>query len=61
MDEGAARAFNSEHQMELINECSARFAEDKDFRLLVGPSLHLSVGEADLSLDRRQHNGALSC
>ncbi|KAJ7110000.1 Rad51-domain-containing protein [Mycena epipterygia] len=30
-----ARAFNSEHQMELINECSLRFAEDKDFRLLV--------------------------
>lgn len=46
-----ARAFNSEHQvsairtsdwiiftslqMELINECSSRFAEDKDFRLLV--------------------------
>jgi len=30
-----ARAFNSEHQMELINECSQRFAEDKDFRLLV--------------------------
>ncbi|KAL1708333.1 Rad51-domain-containing protein, partial [Schizophyllum commune] len=37
-----ARAFNSEHQMELINECSSRFAEDKDFRLLVrsfAPSL----------------------
>jgi meiotic recombination protein DMC1 len=31
----AARAWNSEHQMELINECSMRFAEDKDFRLLV--------------------------
>lgn len=31
-----ARAFNSEHQMELINECSMRFAEDKDFRLIVG-------------------------
>ncbi|KIL00980.1 hypothetical protein PAXRUDRAFT_182536 [Paxillus rubicundulus Ve08.2h10] len=30
-----ARAFNSEHQMDLINECSLRFAEDKDFRLLV--------------------------
>lgn len=30
-----ARAFNSEHQMELINECSIRFAEDKDFKLLV--------------------------
>lgn len=23
------------HEMELINECSMRFAEDKDFRLLV--------------------------
>ncbi|KIL71707.1 hypothetical protein M378DRAFT_174910 [Amanita muscaria Koide BX008] len=32
---GLARAFNSEHQMELINECSIRFAEDKDFKLLV--------------------------
>ncbi|KAM6498515.1 Rad51 domain containing protein [Amanita muscaria] len=30
-----ARAFNSEHQMELINECSIRFAEDKDFKLLM--------------------------
>ena len=30
-----ARAYNSEHQMELINECSQRFAEDKDYRLLV--------------------------
>ncbi|KAF6766623.1 Rad51-domain-containing protein, partial [Ephemerocybe angulata] len=34
-----ARAFNSEHQMELINECSARFAEDKDFRLLIIDSI----------------------
>ncbi|OBZ68549.1 Meiotic recombination protein dmc1 [Grifola frondosa] len=28
-------SFHSEHQMELINECSSRFAEDKDFRLLI--------------------------
>ncbi|KAF7339290.1 RecA family ATPase [Mycena sanguinolenta] len=35
----AARAFNSEHQMELINECSLRFAEDKDFRLLIVDSI----------------------
>ncbi|KAH9974048.1 Rad51-domain-containing protein [Lactifluus volemus] len=34
-----ARAFNSEHQMELLNECSQRFAEDKDFRLLVVDSI----------------------
>ncbi|KAI0251932.1 Rad51-domain-containing protein [Lactifluus subvellereus] len=34
-----ARAFNSEHQMELINECSQRFAEDKDFRLLIVDSI----------------------
>ncbi|KAK7064046.1 meiotic recombination protein dmc1 [Favolaschia claudopus] len=34
-----ARAFNSEHQMELINECSLRFAEDKDYRLLVVDSI----------------------
>ncbi|KAI0292919.1 putative DMC1 protein [Russula brevipes] len=35
----SARAFNSEHQMELINECSQRFAEDKDFRLLIVDSI----------------------
>ncbi|KAI0749159.1 putative DMC1 protein [Irpex lacteus] len=34
-----ARAWNSEHQMELINECSMRFAEDKDFRLLIVDSI----------------------
>ncbi|KAJ6504405.1 Rad51-domain-containing protein [Mycena vulgaris] len=34
-----ARAFNSEHQMELINECSLRFAEDKDFKLLIVDSI----------------------
>ncbi|KAL4246973.1 RecA family protein [Abortiporus biennis] len=34
-----ARAWNSEHQMELINECSIRFAEDKDFRLLIVDSI----------------------
>jgi len=34
-----ARAFNSEHQMELINECSQRFAEDKDFKLLIVDSI----------------------
>jgi len=34
-----ARAFNSEHQMELINECSLRFAEDKDFKLLIIDSI----------------------
>ncbi|KAJ7057223.1 DNA recombination and repair protein Rad51 [Mycena amicta] len=34
-----ARAFNSEHQMELINECSSRFAEDKDYRLLIIDSI----------------------
>ncbi|KAF9785013.1 DNA recombination and repair protein Rad51 [Thelephora terrestris] len=34
-----ARAFNSEHQMELIEECAMRFAEDKDFRLLIVDSI----------------------
>lgn len=29
--------------MELINECSLRFAEDKDFRLLVGILLQEAV------------------
>ncbi|KAH9057979.1 Rad51-domain-containing protein [Lactarius deliciosus] len=35
----SARAYNSEHQMELINECSQRFAEDKDFRLIIVDSI----------------------
>jgi meiotic recombination protein DMC1 len=29
--------------MELINECSLRFAEDKDFRLLVGFAILLGL------------------
>ncbi|KAG9083426.1 Meiotic recombination protein dmc1 [Ceratobasidium sp. 370] len=33
-----ARAYNSEHQMELIQEAGVRFAEEKNFRLLVGGS-----------------------
>lgn len=28
-------------QMELISECSMRFAEDKDFRLLVGLAISI--------------------
>jgi hypothetical protein len=31
-----ARAFNSEHQMELVNEIASKFAEEKNYRLLVG-------------------------
>ncbi|KAH9053192.1 Rad51-domain-containing protein, partial [Lactarius vividus] len=34
-----ARAYNSEHQMELVDECSQRFAEDKDFRLIIVDSI----------------------
>jgi len=29
------RAYNSEHQYELIQECASRFAEEKTYRLLV--------------------------
>ncbi|KAL7285422.1 hypothetical protein ACG7TL_000518 [Trametes sanguinea] len=43
-----ARAHNSEHQMELINECSIRFAEDKDFRLLIVDSI-MALFRADYS------------
>ena len=32
---GALRLNHPSPQMELINECSQRFAEDKDFRLIV--------------------------
>lgn len=47
-----ARAFNSEHQMELINECSMRFAEDKDFRLIVRNTNrpHISTDLSRLSI-----------
>ncbi|CAE6424385.1 unnamed protein product [Rhizoctonia solani] len=34
-----ARAYNSEHQMELIQEAGIRFAEEKNFRLLVVDSI----------------------
>jgi len=34
-----ARAFNSEHQMELINECTSRFADEKDYKLLIVDSI----------------------
>lgn len=34
-----ARAFNSEHQMELINEATSRFAEEKDYKLMIVDSI----------------------
>ncbi|CAG7847621.1 Meiotic recombination protein dmc1 [Serendipita indica DSM 11827] len=34
-----ARAFNSEHQMELINEATTRFAEEKDYKLMIVDSI----------------------
>ncbi|KAG8718624.1 Meiotic recombination protein dmc1 [Ceratobasidium sp. 395] len=34
-----ARAYNSEHQMELIQEAGIRFAEEKNFRLLIVDSI----------------------
>ncbi|KAI0962077.1 hypothetical protein AcV7_000998 [Taiwanofungus camphoratus] len=57
-----ARAFNSEHQMELINECSIRFAEDKDFRLLIVDSI-MALFRTDFSgrgeLSERQQKIAI--
>ncbi|KAL1669161.1 Rad51-domain-containing protein [Schizophyllum commune] len=35
----SAIAYAQHSQMELINECSSRFAEDKDFRLLIVDSI----------------------
>ena len=29
------RAYNSEHQYELVQECASRFAEEKTYKLLV--------------------------
>ncbi|KAJ3882755.1 putative DMC1 protein [Lentinula edodes] len=59
-----ARAFNSEHQMELINECSLRFAEDKDFRLLIVDSI-MALFRVDYSgrgeLSERQQKLAQIC
>ncbi|KAG1754833.1 Rad51-domain-containing protein [Suillus paluster] len=56
-----ARAFNSEHQMELISECSMRFAEDKDFRLLIVDSI-MALFRVDFSgrgeLSERQQKAA---
>ncbi|KAG2135647.1 Rad51-domain-containing protein [Suillus cothurnatus] len=71
-----ARAFNSEHQvapllycyaaivnmlqMELISECSLRFAEDKDFRLLVGLAISVAKILFTQQPDRGLHYGSLS-
>ncbi|KAG0707515.1 Rad51-domain-containing protein [Suillus ampliporus] len=60
-----ARAFNSEHQMELISECSMRFAEDKDFRLLIVDSIMALFrvdfsGRGELS-ERQQKAGPWTC
>ena len=46
--------------MELINECSMRFAEDKDFRLLVCDALFDLARICDLAIDCRQYHGSLS-
>lgn len=50
-------------KMELINECSLRFAEDKDFRLLVClPRFHsFKLLSAFCVADRRQHYGFIPC
>lgn len=44
--------------MELINECSLRFAEDKDYRLLVHLTLCLAL-MSELLLDRRLYHGSI--
>lgn len=47
--------------MELINECSMRFAEDKDFRLLVRELVTFYSICQKSFLDRRQYYGSLPC
>jgi hypothetical protein len=37
-----ARAFNSEHQLDLLNELCARLCEDKQYRLVVVDSIMVS-------------------
>eukprot|EP00834_Sanchytrium_tribonematis_P002912 NODE_100_length_20331_cov_1.214462.p11 type:complete len:306 gc:universal NODE_100_length_20331_cov_1.214462:14890-15807(+) len=60
-----ARAFNSEHQMELLTELAATFAQDKTFRLLVVDSI-IALFRTDYSgrgelADRQQKlNGFLA-
>lgn len=44
-----ARAFNSEHQMELLNDLAARLAEEKQYRLIIIDSI--------ISLFRTDFNG----
>lgn len=44
--------------MELINECSMRFAEDKDFRLLVGCRFLVVLRIPTVFPDRGQHHGS---
>lgn len=49
-------------QMELINECSLRFAEDKDFRLLVRLCMPVirNFAKDQVTSDCRQYHGTLS-
>ena len=60
-----ARAFNSEHQAELLTELAAKFAEDKSYRLLVVDSI-IALFRTDYSgrgelADRQQKlNGFLA-
>ena len=46
--------------MDLINECSLRFAEDKDFRLLVRINASLLRLKSLTQLDRGLYYGSLS-
>ena len=48
--------------MELINECSVRFAEDKDFETMVGVTLKLAmILLLNALADCGQHHGSLPC
>ena len=58
-----ARAYNSEHQMELLNELCVRLCEDQQFRLVVIDSIMCLFrtdysGRGDLS-ERQQKLGQM--
>jgi hypothetical protein len=51
----------SPSQMELINECSQRFAEDKDYRLIVSTATIRMKPDIFYAIkDCRQYNGPFS-
>ncbi|CAE6441418.1 unnamed protein product [Rhizoctonia solani] len=61
-----ARAYNSEHQMELIQEAGMRFAEEKNFRLLIVDSIMALFrtdysGRGELSERQQKASGFYAC